>query len=292
MKWLVKKANKPAPAKTVNPTAPRGCNLMKRFTVLAVLMTVLVIPSMLFAANKVAVGEASVTNGTVTVPIVISNTNGLMAMDLPLKFSDGVVLKEVSFENTRASYFDLKIADIDNENHTVAIGLITQITATPKAELADGEGAVANLIFEVVNDQIDGIKLEAIKTTKPDHELMFIYQNRDGEAVTGQTVLYPEFEDIAVSFSNTVLPTEYGLSQNYPNPFNPTTTINFSLANAGDYNLTIFNVLGQTVQEYSGFSEAAEVSIEWNASNVSSGVYFYKLSAGDYSATKKMMLIK
>jgi hypothetical protein len=158
--------------------------------------------------------------------------------------------------------------------------------------LADGEGAVANLIFEVVNDQIDGIKLEAIKTTKPDHELMFIYQNRDGEAVTGQTVLYPEFEDIAVSFSNTVLPTEYGLSQNYPNPFNPTTTINFSLANAGDYNLTIFNVLGQTVQEYSGFSEAAEVSIEWNASNVSSGVYFYKLSAGDYSATKKMMLIK
>ena len=267
---------------------------MKRFTVLTVLMAVLVFPSMLFAANKVAVGEASVAEGTVTVPIVVSNVDGLMAMDLPLKFSEGVVLKEVTFENTRASYFDMKLADIDNENSTVAIGLITQITATPKAELTSGEGAVANLVFEIVDKDLEEITIEAIKTTKPDHELMFIYQNRTGDQVTGQEVMYPEFDGITVSLnSNTVeLPTEYALAQNYPNPFNPSTNISFALAEAGDYELSIFNVLGQTIDRFTGYSEIGEVSVKWDASSYSSGVYFYKVTAGDFTDTKKMMLVK
>jgi hypothetical protein len=266
---------------------------MKRISVLTVLLAVLVIPSMLFAASKVAVGEASVTEGTVTVPIVVSNVDGLMAMDLPLKYSKGVVLKEVSFENTRASYFDLKVADIDDENSMVAIGLISQITATPKAELKSGEGIVANLIFEITDKNIEEINIEAVKTTKPDHELMFIYQNRDGGQVVGQDVKYPEFEGITVALSNTTpLPTEYALSQNYPNPFNPTTTINFSLAQPGEYELSIFNVLGQTVETFTGSSELGNVSVEWDASNRASGVYFYKLTSGSYTDTKKMMLVK
>lgn len=268
--------------------------MIKRFTALTVMMAVLVIPSMLTAADKVAIGEASVAEGTVTVPIVVSNVEGLMAMDLPLKFSEGVILKEVSFENTRSSYFDLKIADIDNDNNMVAIGLITQITATPKAELTTGEGAVANLIFEIVDADLEEFTIEAIKTTKPDHELMFIYQVRNGDQVTGQEVVYPEFEAITISLnSNTPeLPTEYALAQNYPNPFNPTTTISFALANAGEYDLSIFNVLGQTVDVFTGFSESGEISVEWDASRYSSGVYFYKLTSGSFTETKKMMLVK
>lgn len=267
---------------------------MKRFTVLTVLMAVLIIPSMLLAANKVAVGEASVAEGTVTIPIVVSNVDGLMAMDLPLKFSEGVVLKEVTFENTRVSYFDLKIADIDNDNSMVAIGLISQITATPKAELKVGEGVVANLVFEIVDEFLEEINIEAIKTSKPDHELMFIYQIRNGDQVIGQEVLYPEFESITVSLnSNTVeLPTEYVLAQNYPNPFNPSTTISFALAQSGDYVLSIFNVLGQTVKQFTGVSEIGEVSIVWDASGYSSGIYFYKVTAGDFTDTKKMILLK
>lgn len=268
--------------------------MIKRFTVLTVLMTVLVIPSMLLAANKVAIGEASVAEGTVTVPIVVSNVEGLMAMDLPLKFSEGVVLKEVTYENTRASYFDLKVADIDNENSMVAIGLITQITATPKPELKTGEGVVANLVFEIVDSELDEFTIETIKTTKPDHELMFIYQITNGDQVTGQEVVYPEFDVITISLnSNTPeLPTEYALSQNYPNPFNPTTTIAFALATAGEYNLSIFNVLGQTVDQFTGFSESGDISVEWDASSYSSGVYFYKLTSGTFTETKKMMLVK
>ena len=80
---------------------------------------------------------------------------------------------------------------------------------------------------------------------------------------------------------------------NYPNPFNPTTHISFSLHEAGDVRLDIYNVMGQTVatpvDEYltSGFHE-----VEWSASSVASGVYFYRLTAGGISETKRMLLLK
>jgi hypothetical protein len=89
-----------------------------------------------------------------------------------------------------------------------------------------------------------------------------------------------------------LLPSDFALMQNYPNPFNPTTTIAFALPQASDYTLTIYNVTGQVVNQFSGHGEAGTVTVEWNASNQASGVYFYKLNAGNFSATKKMVLLK
>jgi len=85
--------------------------------------------------------------------------------------------------------------------------------------------------------------------------------------------------------------TSLGLS-NYPNPFNPTTTISFSLGEKSDYKLTIYNVTGQVVRTFEGNADAGEQAVVWDASSNSSGVYFYKLEAGDHSATKKMVLLK
>jgi len=90
----------------------------------------------------------------------------------------------------------------------------------------------------------------------------------------------------------TMLPTEFELHQNYPNPFNPQTTMTFSLPVASDYVLSIYNVSGQKVTEFAGHESAGKVSIEWNASNLASGIYFYKLQADGFSATKKMVLLK
>ncbi|MFH1372383.1 MAG: T9SS type A sorting domain-containing protein, partial [bacterium] len=87
-------------------------------------------------------------------------------------------------------------------------------------------------------------------------------------------------------------PVEFALHHNYPNPFNPTTTISFSLPAASDYTLTIYNVTGQEVTEFSERAEAGLVTVEWDASELASGVYFYRLRAGDRSATKKMLLLK
>jgi hypothetical protein len=89
------------------------------------------------------------------------------------------------------------------------------------------------------------------------------------------------------------IPTAYEMSQNYPNPFNPSTKINVSMKDAGDYSLTIYNVQGQVVQVISGSVAGPErLEITWDASNLASGVYFYKLTAGNFTDTKKAVFLK
>jgi hypothetical protein len=90
----------------------------------------------------------------------------------------------------------------------------------------------------------------------------------------------------------TLIPENFALHQNYPNPFNPSTTVSFSLPTASDYELVIYNVNGQQVKRFSGTHEAGVVDLVWEAGNHASGVYFYKLVAGSFSATKKMVLLK
>lgn len=87
------------------------------------------------------------------------------------------------------------------------------------------------------------------------------------------------------------LPTSFALNQNYPNPFNPATTISFDLPSQMDYTITVYNVTGQVVATNSGNGQG---TINWtfDASDLSSGIYFYNVEAGSNSATKKMVLIK
>jgi len=89
----------------------------------------------------------------------------------------------------------------------------------------------------------------------------------------------------------TTLPNEFSL-KNYPNPFNPTTTIEMNLPVASNWSISIFNIAGQKVAEYKGFSNAGLISVNWDASINASGVYFYKGEAGQYSTTQKMILMK
>ncbi len=98
--------------------------------------------------------------------------------------------------------------------------------------------------------------------------------------------------------ASTILPKEFSLSQNYPNPFNPTTTIKYTLKDEAKVTLKIYNVLGEEVatlvnrKESAGFKE-----ISWNGKNnrgiqVGSGIYFYRIEAGNFVKSKKMLLLK
>lgn len=89
-------------------------------------------------------------------------------------------------------------------------------------------------------------------------------------------------------------PTEYTLSQNYPNPFNPATTIEFSLKEKSDVSLIIYDSIGRRVEQLVDAKlSSGNHSVKFNAKNLSSGIYFYKLTAGNkFIETKKMMLIK
>jgi hypothetical protein len=92
--------------------------------------------------------------------------------------------------------------------------------------------------------------------------------------------------------ANTV-PLTYNMAQNYPNPFNPTTRIDFSLKESGHVNLSIYDVLGQEVMKVvDKHMKAGKHWLTLKAQNLSSGIYFYKLSVNDFTAIKKMMLLK
>ena len=86
----------------------------------------------------------------------------------------------------------------------------------------------------------------------------------------------------------------FRLNQNYPNPFNPSTTISFNLPNAADVTLSVYNVLGQRVatllnnRKYTSGSH----TLSFDASNLASGIYIYRIQAGSYTSQKRMTLIK
>jgi hypothetical protein len=93
--------------------------------------------------------------------------------------------------------------------------------------------------------------------------------------------------------SNSATITEYALNQNYPNPFNPTTQITFDLVESGQVTLTIFNPMGQTVTKLvNGNLTAGRHTVAFDAHNLPTGVYLYRLEAGSFTAARKMLLIK
>lgn len=88
-------------------------------------------------------------------------------------------------------------------------------------------------------------------------------------------------------------PNSFRLYQNYPNPFNPGTTIEFSIPSAQIVTLKVYNLLGQEVATLvNGLQTAGEHRIQWNAASLPTGFYFYKMERGNFSQTRKLMLMK
>ena len=98
---------------------------------------------------------------------------------------------------------------------------------------------------------------------------------------------------VSVEENTIETPTNYILNQNYPNPFNPSTTISFSLPNKEFVTLKIYDALGKEITTLVNEElNAGSYKNDWNAGNLSSGIYFYRLQAGKYSETKKLILLK
>jgi len=102
--------------------------------------------------------------------------------------------------------------------------------------------------------------------------------------------LSPEVTRIEEELS---LPQSFNLSQNYPNPFNPSTKIKFAVPKESNVNLSIYNVLGELVSKLVNEEKSSGIyEVEWNAIELASGIYFYRLQAGSFVETKKMVLMK
>ncbi|MGB3018731.1 MAG: T9SS type A sorting domain-containing protein [Ignavibacteria bacterium] len=101
-----------------------------------------------------------------------------------------------------------------------------------------------------------------------------------------------EFHNLS-SEVNVGVPSEFALSQNYPNPFNPSTKIDYDIATDGNVSVVLFDMSGREVAKLvNDFKTAGYYTVNFNASNLSSGMYFYRISASNFSQTKKMVLVK
>ena len=93
--------------------------------------------------------------------------------------------------------------------------------------------------------------------------------------------------------TNTSSKSDFQLNENYPNPFNPVTNISFNIPLASNVSLKVFDITGKEVSVLvNEFKIPGTYSIQFDASALSSGVYFYRLTAGNYISTKRMLLIK
>jgi hypothetical protein len=93
--------------------------------------------------------------------------------------------------------------------------------------------------------------------------------------------------------SNSTIPAEYSLRQNYPNPFNPSTTIEFSIPNRSMVTLKVYDLLGREVQTLVNEEKpVGNYRVNFNASNLASGVYFYRITAGSFNMTRKLIVLK
>ena len=126
-------------------------------------------------------------------------------------------------------------------------------------------------------------------------DLVISYPDRKIRVATHGSGVYqiplPPIAD--VSADEPLLSRSFRLNQNYPNPFNPVTNISYSLPRSGEVSLLVYDLLGKEVARLvDKQQEAGYHKVTWDASNVSSGVYFYRLQSGGFTQTKKMVVLK
>jgi hypothetical protein len=272
---------------------------MRTVSIISIILLFMISSLSAAEVNSIMAPKGVVEIDKVIVPIELNNVQAMAALDLPLEFSDGVTLEEVSFVGTRAENFDFATAKIDNENNNVVLGMIPMIYGE-NTDLMPGEGEIARLIFRVDDQNLETLELNAV--TLEGHEPMFVYTEMvDGKGMT--MVSTPEFPGTIIALAGAqnepeVMPVAFALKQNAPNPFNPSTGIAFDLPVASQVRLEILNILGQKVRTLvNEYREAGSHTVIWDGrddygSTTASGVYFYRIEAGEHQAVKKMMMLK
>jgi hypothetical protein len=146
---------------------------------------------------------------------------------------------------------------------------------------------------------ISGVSLsDAIGITAYDQSFSFANENSStivNDNMTNGNESWFSYASTATGITGkeNPLPHEYQLFQNYPNPFNPTTTISYSLPKEGNVKLMLYNAIGSKVATIvNEYKPAGNYSVQFNGNNLASGIYLYRLESGNYSSTKKFILMK
>ena len=120
-----------------------------------------------------------------------------------------------------------------------------------------------------------------------------VYDNLNPQSIQGAILMYNRFLTKEDEEEILIAPNDFALEQNYPNPFNPTTTINYSIPEAGNVEMKVYDILGnEVVTLVSEEKSPGNYTTEFDATSFASGIYIYTLRTNSFVQTKKMILMK
>ncbi len=194
-----------------------------------------------------------------------------------------------------ASFLSMSYGDLDLAYHNGRTIMVTGVPGTEShifkfIDVTDAANPV--LLAETVNPDgasVNSFRVGAVSINQED-DIAFVVATNVGVAAFDITGVY----EVSISIdSDDQLVSEFALKQNYPNPFNPVTNIEFSIPAASHVEISVYNMLGQRMATVVNQNMSAGVhTAQFNAASLSSGVYIYRLQAGDFVQTRRMMLVK
>ena len=186
-------------------------------------------------------------------------------------------------------------ASVNNENG-ISVSENDQL-----AVLVNGEcrGVTQALYCPITDEYVFSLMVYGNQTEGENMSLSYysafenkVYENIQSIEFESDMVVGNAIDSYVVNIYDEI-PDTYSLGKAYPNPFNPSTNIKFSIAEDGYTNISVYNLNGRKIEDLiNDYKSSGNYQVEWNANNVSSGVYFIKMDANGFSSTQKIMLIK
>jgi len=252
------------------------------------------------STDSVWVEEVTGSPGqTVVVNVYAFNSEDISRMKLALTYSsDNLIYNSTNFVGTRGASAASKIVSPQESLRQLLIDLIY----SSESPLPPGEGPMATILFDIAPSTPDGIiTIDSASYLNAQPLEITLTDEYGGLTFTPRfTAGHVEVKAATAvgDGSDNLIPENYALMQNVPNPFNPATVIQFDLPQASDVRLEVFNIIGQKVKTLVNGQLPAghhKITFEGRGDNeqvLSSGVYFYRISAGDFRQSKKMTLVK
>ena len=233
------------------------------------------------AEFSLSLGSARVVAGELmAVDVSLANVEALMGYGFTLNYETD----KFEFVSVAPADEDLLTStggDTPLFHHIVADGQVEVVNGMVNGSAVSGGGDIVRFVFRVLREFEDNARFEIA----------------DGLVFDPSQLQNPAVVAGVLELQST--PREFALHQNFPNPFNPDTTIKYDLAESADVTLQIYNVLGQVVRTLvaSEAQNAGRYQIRWSGMDdrgvsVSSGIYFYRISAGEFQNVRKLMLLK
>ncbi|MBL7074737.1 T9SS type A sorting domain-containing protein [candidate division KSB1 bacterium] len=227
---------------------------------------------LLHASGDISMEDGEIQPGQlVQVPLYLSNGDNILAFEGLITFNPEHLTFDSLVWSELVDGFTIE-TDVDSG----------EIKVAGAGSLPDGQEGIFTTLHFTVNENFN-----ENETTVTLQRLRWNEESVIEDVATATLGLL----GISDNFSN--IPSEYSLSQNYPNPFNPITTFKYALPKSSEVTLRIHNLLGQEVATLvDQTQEAGYHQVQWDATSIASGIYFYRLQAGEFSQTRKLILLK